>query len=217
MKIEGIIFDLDGVLVYTDRYHYQAWKTIADQLGIAFDERLNDRLRGVSRMDSLEIILEGYRGTPLSAAQKQALAAQKNSLYCTLLQQMTPEAAGDDVRSTLQLLRKRGYLLAVGSSSKNARFILQRADLERYFDAVADGNCITHSKPHPEVFLKAAALLQLPAAACAVVEDAAAGIDAACAAGMPGIGIGNAAQYEKSACAIHEIAELCALFAKEAN
>lgn len=192
--IKGIIFDLDGVLVFTDRYHYLAWKQLADRLGVAFDQQVNDRLRGVSRMDSLEIVLEGYQGTPLTPARKQALAEEKNAAYRAYLTRMTPADVSAEVRETLAALRRRGYRLAVGSSSKNAGLILERTDLAGAFDAVSDGTNITRSKPDPEVFLKAAAFLGLPPEECAVVEDAEAGIAAAKAAGMTAIAIGPAAK-----------------------
>ena len=196
--IRGIIFDLDGVLVNTDRYHYQAWKQIADKLGVYFDETVNNRLRGVSRMDSLEIILENYTGKKLNPEQKARMAEGKNRLYRGFLENMTPAAVSAENRRVLEELREKGYRLALGSSSKNAGFILNKVELMRYFDAVSDGNHISRSKPDPEVFLKAAEYLKLPAWQCAVVEDACAGIDAALAGGMTAIGIGDAAGYEKA-------------------
>ncbi|MBR5355599.1 MAG: HAD hydrolase-like protein, partial [Lachnospiraceae bacterium] len=123
--ITSVIFDLDGVIVFTDKYHYLGWKRIADELGIYFDEEINNRLRGVSRMESLEIILERYEGAPLSEEEKVKLADRKNEYYRELLNNMTPSDVTDSVRHTLAELRKRGYLLSVGSSSKNAKFILE--------------------------------------------------------------------------------------------
>lgn len=194
MNIKGIIFDLDGVIVFTDKLHYKAWKIIADRLGIYFDEKVNNRLRGVSRMDSLEIILENYSGEPLSRAEKEKYADEKNEYYRELLLQMTPDDVTDEVRKTLRTLKNKGYRLAVGSSSKNAKLILERVRLMDYFDAVSDGTNITRSKPDPEVFLKAASFLNLSPKECAVVEDADAGIEAAKAGGMTAIAIGNAVQ-----------------------
>ena len=191
--IRAVIFDLDGVLVFTDRYHYQAWKAMADDLGIYFDETINNRLRGVSRAESLEIILERYEGPRLSSEKKQEMMDQKNRIYRELLNQMPPADVSDTTRHILEELKKRGYLLAVGSSSKNTKFILEKVDLTDAFDAVSDGTNITRSKPDPEVFLKAAELLGVPPEDCAVVEDAFAGIAAAKAAGMTAIGIGDAA------------------------
>lgn len=191
-KIKGIIFDLDGVLVFTDRYHYQAWKALADKLGADFTEKDNDRLRGVSRMASLEIVLEKYHGPALTQERKEALAAEKNETYRALLSNMTPGDVSDEVRDTLQALRNRGYKLSIGSSSKNAKFILERTELTGFFDAVSDGTNISRSKPDPEVFLKGAAFLGLEPEACAVVEDAAAGLEAAKAGGMTAVAIGSA-------------------------
>ena len=194
VKIKGLIFDLDGVLVFTDKFHYQAWKTMADELGVYFDETINHRLRGVSRMDSLEIILERYEGPDLSLREKEKLAEKKNEIYRTLLESMTPDDVTKEVRDTLTKLREKGYKLAIGSSSKNAKFILEKVELKDAFDAISDGNNITKSKPDPEVFLKAAEYLGLPPKACMVVEDAEAGIEAAKMGGMYAAGIGEAAK-----------------------
>ena len=194
VKIKGLIFDLDGVLVFTDKFHYQAWKTMADELGVYFDETINHRLRGVSRMDSLEIILERYEGPDLSLREKEKLAEKKNEIYRTLLESMTPDDVTKEVRDTLTKLREKGYKLAIGSSSKNAKFILEKVELKDAFDAISDGNNITKSKPDPEVFLKAAEYLVLPPKACMVVEDAEAGIEAAKKGGMYAAGIGEAAK-----------------------
>ena len=194
VKIKGLIFDLDGVLVFTDKFHYQAWKTMADELGVYFDETINHRLRGVSRMDSLEIILERYEGPDLSLREKEKLAEKKNEIYRTLLESMTPDDVTKEVRDTLKKLREKGYKLAIGSSSKNAKFILEKVELKDAFDAISDGNNITKSKPDPEVFLKAAEYLGLPPKACMVVEDAEAGIEAAKKGGMYAAGIGEAAK-----------------------
>ena len=194
VKIKGLIFDLDGVLVFTDKFHYQAWKTMADELGVYFDETINHRIRGVSRMDSLEIILERYEGPDLSLREKEKLAEKKNEIYRTLLESMTPDDVTKEVRDTLTKLREKGYKLAIGSSSKNAKFILEKVELKDAFDAISDGNNITKSKPDPEVFLKAAEYLGLPPKACMVVEDAEAGIEAAKKGGMYAAGIGEAAK-----------------------
>ncbi|MDO5422747.1 MAG: beta-phosphoglucomutase [Eubacteriales bacterium] len=206
--MKAFIFDLDGVIVFTDRYHYLAWKRMADRIGVYFDETINNRLRGVSRAKSLEIILERSEEKRFSDAQKQELMEEKNSYYKELLQSMTPKDVDQEVRETLEVLRRRGYKLAIGSSSKNAGFILERIGLTGVFDAVSDGNLITHSKPNPEVFLKAAELLEVSPVECCVVEDAFAGIDAAKAAGMLAIGIGDAAGYEAADIRIRSLAEL---------
>ena len=191
MDCKAIIFDLDGVLCSTDEYHYKAWKALADRLGIPFDRERNNLLRGVSRMQSLEIILE-QSSCHYTDAEKKAFAEEKNALYRKLLAGMSPADLSDDVKSTLDTLRTTGFRLAVGSSSKNAPYILDQIGLGRYFDAVADGNCITHSKPHPEVFLKAAEMLDLSPGNCLVVEDAHAGVAAAKAGGFCCAAMGDA-------------------------
>lgn len=190
-QYKAIIFDLDGVICHTDKYHYLAWKALADKLGIYFDEEINNRLRGVSRMESLEIVLERYGGT-LTEAEKQALAEEKNALYRELLKKMSAEDLSAEVKETLDTLRAGGRILAIGSSSKNTRFILERIGLDGYFDAISDGNNIANSKPDPEVFLKAAQFIGLPAEECLVVEDAKAGIAAAAAGGFDSAAIGDA-------------------------
>ena len=192
---QGIIFDLDGVICHTDRYHFLAWKQIADQLGIHFDDRINDRMRGVSRMDSLEILLEGYHGEPLSAVQKAALAEKKNQLYVGLLQNMSEADLSEEVRKTMDTLRNRGRKLAIGSSSKNTKLILKRLGISDYFDAVSDGTNITRSKPDPEVFLCAAQYLGLSPEKCLVVEDAKSGILAAKSGGFDSAGLEEAAAF----------------------
>lgn len=195
--VKGVIFDLDGVLIFTDQYHFMAWKTIADKLNIPFDEKVNNRLRGVSRMDSLEIILS-YSERPFSVAEKEVMAEDKNDLYRTYLQKMTSSDVSEETRLVLEGLRKMGLKLAVGSSSKNTPLILEKTDLEKYFDAVSDGNNISKSKPDPEVFLKAAEYLDLDPSECIVVEDAEAGIDAGKGGGFLTVGIGCAANYSKT-------------------
>lgn len=191
--IKGFIFDLDGVIVFTDKLHYQAWKRMADRLGISFDETVNDRLRGVSREESLDIILENYHGSALGAEEKRRLAEEKNSYYRELLEELTPDAVEEKVKDTLVKLRERGFKLAIGSSSKNAGLILERTGIAGLFDAVSDGNNIQRSKPDPEVFLKAAAFLGLEPGDCAVIEDAEAGIRAAKAGGMFAVAVHSAA------------------------
>ena len=193
MNFDAVIFDLDGVICYTDEYHYQAWKAMADSIGVSFDREINNRLRGVSRMASLDIVLEKYHGE-LSEAEKEELADQKNEIYKKLLAQMSPADLSDEVKSTLDELRRRGYQLAIGSSSKNAPFILRQIGLGEYFDAVSDGNNITRSKPDPEVFEKAAKMLWVGAKRCLVVEDAVSGAEAAHKGGMKAACVGDASR-----------------------
>lgn len=206
--MKAFIFDLDGVIVFTDALHYQAWKKMADRLGIYFDEKINNQLRGVSRAESLEIILKKHKGIPFTEAEKAELMEEKNNTYKELLQTMTAADVTDEVRETLQKLREAGFLLAIGSSSKNARFILEKVELLDYFDAISDGNNITYSKPNPEVFVKAGEYLEIAPEDCIVVEDAYAGIDAAKAAGMCAVGIGDAYRYDKADYKIQNFKEL---------
>lgn len=191
MKYKAVIFDLDGVICHTDMYHYQAWKQIADELGIYFDEEINNRLRGVSRMESFEIILERYEGT-MSLEDKVVYTTKKNEAYKELLKNMSPADLSPEVKETLDGLRAKGLKLAIGSSSKNAGFILERLGLDGYFDAVSDGNNITRSKPDPEVFVKAAQLVGEASGDCLVVEDAKAGLEAAIGGGMDCAAMGDA-------------------------
>lgn len=207
-KYQGIIFDLDGVICFTDHYHYLAWKALADSLGIAFDEKKNDRLRGVSRMESLKIVLEDYKGPALSDVELSALAEKKNTMYRELLQTMTPNDLPDEVRDTLNELRTRGLKLAIGSSSKNTPLILERIGLADFFDAVSDGNNITRSKPDPQVFSMAAEMLKLDPAQCLVVEDAVAGLQAAAAGGFDSAGLGPAAQSGQATYTMQKFSDL---------
>ncbi|MEE3459483.1 MAG: beta-phosphoglucomutase [Candidatus Faecousia sp.] len=193
MSYDAVIFDLDGVICYTDEYHYQAWKAMADSIGVYFDREINNRLRGVSRMASLEIVLERASGE-FSLAEKEELADQKNELYKKLLANMSPADLSDEVKSTLDELRRRGYRLAIGSSSKNTPFILRQIGLGDYFDAVSDGNNITRSKPDPEVFEKAAQMLCMEPKRCLVVEDAVSGAEAAHRGGMKAACVGDASR-----------------------
>ena len=205
--IKGIIFDLDGVLVFTDQFHFAAWKQLASELGYTIDEEMNSRLRGVSRMDSLNIVLEKYEGI-LSNEQKVVLADRKNKIYLNYLENMVPSDVSNAVRKTLADLHERGYKIALGSSSRNAKIILKNLALEEAFDAISDGTNISKSKPDPEVFLKAAEYLDLQPEECIVVEDAYAGIDAAKAGNMQAVGIGEAYSYAKADYHIKKIEEL---------
>ena len=201
--MKAFIFDLDGVIVFTDKFHYQAWKKMADEMGIYFDETINNRLRGVSRSESLEIILERYEGPALSKEKKAELMESKNNTYRELLASMTPADVTEDVRRTLAELHNRGYKLALGSSSKNAKFILEKVQLLDAFDAISDGTNITKSKP--------AEFLGEKPEDCYVVEDAYAGIDAAKSAGMQAVGIGIAAGYAAADVKIQSFGELLTL------
>lgn len=192
MSKRAVIFDLDGVIVSTDEFHYEAWKQMAEDEGIYFDKKINERLRGVSRMESLEIILERSE-TLYTLQKKEDLAERKNNYYRNLLNTLSEMDILPGVMNVLKALKELGIKIAIGSSSKNKPFILERIKLDGYFDAVADGNEIKYSKPHPEVFLLAAAKLGMDAFECVVIEDADAGIEAANAGGMKAVGVGFAA------------------------
>lgn len=205
--MKGFIFDLDGVIVSTDGLHYRAWKQMADNEGIYFDEKINNRLRGVSRMASLEIVLE-RAVKEYSDDEKLALATYKNDLYKELLKSLTPDDILPGVSSVLTELRTRGYKLAIGSSSRNTPAILKYIGLEGFFDAVSDGNNISNSKPDPEVFVKGAQFLDLECSECYVVEDAKAGVDAGRAGGFTTIALGDAYGYEKADYSIKDFSEI---------
>lgn len=198
MKYKGIIFDLDGVICSTDEFHYQAWKWLAGEIGAAdFGRADNDLQRGVSRMESLEVVLKRCP-KHFSSEEKLYLAEKKNEIYIHMLEAMTSEDLSDEVLSTLEILKAKGYLLAIGSSSKNARLILNKIGLGDFFHKISDGNKIQFSKPNPEVFLLAAGYLKLRPEECLVVEDARAGIDAGAAGGFDTAAIGDAVDYEKA-------------------
>ena len=190
-EIKAVIFDLDGVIVSTDDCHYRGWKKMADEEGIYFDRAINERLRGVSRMESLNIILERAE-KEYSEEEKAALAARKNGYYVEFIQALTPDDILPGVMEALEELKNKKIKIAIGSSSKNTPIILKQIGLSDYFDAVSDGNNITKSKPDPEVFLKAADFLGMPYENCAIVEDADAGIAAGKAAGMFTFAVGSA-------------------------
>ncbi len=197
MDIKAVIFDLDGVIVSTDDCHYEAWKQLADSQGIYFDRDINQRLRGVSRMESLEILLERAMRT-YTEEEKITMATEKNETYKRLVMKITPAAILPGASATLQKLREKGVLIAIGSSSRNTPIILKQIGLEGYFDAVADGNHIKNSKPDPEVFLLAAKMLNIPPENCLVVEDADAGVEAALNGNMRVLGVGAAAKNPRA-------------------
>ena len=188
--IKGLLFDLDGVVVDTAKYHYLAWKELADTLGIPFNQKHNERLKGVSRMRSLEIILE-IGGLTLSDEEKAKYAAWKNDRYLEFIQKLKEDEILPGAKQFLLDARKAGYKIALGSASKNTALILEKLRITNLFDAVIDGTKVTKAKPDPEVFLKGAEELGLQASECVVFEDAEAGVAAAHNAGMIAIGIGS--------------------------
>ncbi len=190
MKIKGCIFDLDGVIVDTAKYHFMAWKRLAGQLKINFTEKDNERLKGVSRLESLEIILEiGHMR--LSKKRKDEYASLKNKWYVDLISRMTPDEILPGSIEFIDELKNAGIKVAIGSASKNTPLILERVGMKEMFEAVADGNVVHKAKPDPEVFLTAAKMLGVEPDKCVVFEDAIAGVQAAINAGMMCVGIGS--------------------------
>lgn len=187
----AVIFDLDGVLCYTDRLHYIAWKKVCDEYDLDFDEEENQKLRGVSRLDCVDIILSDQKKL-YDNFNKTEFATRKNSEYKKLLSTLSSKDIAPGAIETLIELRKRKKRLAVGSSSRNALQILEQLDMDRYFDAVVDGSVLTKSKPAPEVFIRAADRLNVLCKDAVVVEDAVSGIDAAVSGGFITAGIGDA-------------------------
>jgi len=190
MDVKGCIFDLDGVIVDTAKYHFLAWKKLADQINIPFTENDNERLKGVSRMDSLEIILE-IGNVRLSGEMKRKYAKLKNEWYVDYISRMTPDEILPGSIEFINELRGAGIRTALGSASKNTPMILERLGMKHLFDAVADGNTVKKAKPDPEVFLAAARMISVIPGNCVVFEDAAAGVQAALSAGMTCVGIGS--------------------------
>ena len=211
-RIRALIFDLDGVVLSTDHYHERAWASLAEDLGIDFSLIDSDRLRGVSRLQCVDVLLERYRGGVLSDSERIALGERKNTLYRSLVAEMSPSDVADEVRDSLRELRRRGYRLAIGSVSRNARYILERTEMLSFFDALADGTITVNAKPDPEVFLHAARMLDTPPEHCAVIEDAVSGLEAARRGGMLPIGIGPAATSALAVLRISSLTELLEIY-----
>lgn len=188
--IKACLFDLDGVIVDTAKYHYLAWKRLANELGFEFTKEQNERLKGVSRMKSLDILLE-IGGLSFDEKTKENLAEKKNKWYVEYISKMDSTEILPGVIDFLNSLKKNNIKIALGSVSKNSKIILENTGITHYFDAIIDGTKITHAKPHPEVFLKGAEELGISPKHCVVFEDAQAGIEAAINAGMHSIGVGS--------------------------
>jgi beta-phosphoglucomutase len=195
--IKALIFDLDGVIVDTAKYHYLAWKRLAEELNIPFTLDDNERLKGVSRMQSLEILLE-LGDIEMSEEKKETLTSKKNEWFVEYLSGMTPDEIFPGVTQLLSAARKKQLRVALASSSKNAKMALQLLNLQSAFDAVVDGTMIEHTKPAPDIFLLAASKVSIAPANCLVFEDAEAGVEAALAAGMKCVGIGSPIQLGKA-------------------
>ena len=214
MKNEkAFIFDLDGVIVDTAKYHYLAWKELANELGFDFTVEQNEQLKGVSRIDSLEILLQ-IGNVELSEERKDTLLIEKNTQYLAFIEKMGQEEILPGIKKLLQYLKNNNIPFSLGSASKNARLILKTLDLYHFFDAIIDGNDVHIAKPNPEVFLKAAEKLGIKPENCIVVEDAAAGIKAANRAKMMSIGIGDKTILKEAKFVLPDTNELSIDFVK---
>jgi beta-phosphoglucomutase len=189
-NVKACIFDLDGVIVDTAVYHYKAWKRLANSLGFDFTAEQNEKLKGVSRVRSLELILQ-WGGITKTAAEQEVLATEKNTWYVEMITQMKPDEILPGAKEFVQACRDAGIKTALGSASKNSMMILEKIGMVELFDAIIDGNKVSKAKPDPEVFLKGAEAVGATPADCVVFEDAIAGIEAAVAGGMKAVGIGS--------------------------
>ena len=195
-KPQAILFDLDGVLTDTSEYHYRAWKRFADEQGISLTRQENDaHLRGISRR---ELLLYLLRGRPVTEAQIQEMMERKNCYYLEMVKSMTPNDLVPGGRQLLQEIRDAGIKIAVASTSKNSRTVLERLDIINAFDGIADGSSVVHPKPAPDLFIYAAGLTRVPVAACLGVEDADAGIEAIKDAGMLALGVGPQERFHRA-------------------
>ncbi len=206
-ELRACIFDLDGVIVDTAKYHYLAWRQIAHELGFEFTEHDNERLKGVSRQRSLEILLS-VGGVALDTADQVRIAEKKNGLYLQYIRKMTPAEILPGAEEFLAQCRSAGVKSGLATASRNSKVILDRLNIARLFDAVVDGNKVVHTKPHPEAFLTCALELGVKPHHCVVFEDAEAGIEAALAAGMFAVGIGNRAILGKAQLVIPGLASI---------
>ncbi len=204
--IRGCIFDLDGVIVDTAKYHFLSWKRLAKEIGVQFSELDNERLKGVSRRRSLEIILE-LGNISMDEAGKEKLEEKKNQWFVEYINKMRREEIFPGVRDLIAAMKAKGLKIALASSSKNAKTVIRLINIESLFDAIVDGTMIFHSKPDPEIFLLAAENLNLNPGECIVFEDAEAGVEAALAAGMKCVGIGSPKQLGKAHQVINHTAD----------
>lgn len=211
--IKGIIFDLDGVIVSTDQYHYEAWKALADREGIYFDKNINNRLRGVSRRESLMIILEKSQ-RKYNELEIEEMLNYKNEIYRNSLNKLTKIDIMSGVVELLEYLESQNIKKAIGSSSKNTMLILDRIGLKAKFDYIVDGTMITNTKPDPEVFIKARLGLGLQEDECLVVEDAVAGVMASHYANIKAIAVGDAAKNKKGDYNLDNVLDLIKILKK---
>jgi len=194
-EIKAFIFDLDGVITDTAEYHYKSWQSLADEEDLFFNREVNEKLRGVSRMASLEIILDGKE---VDEDTKKEWTDRKNKYYQKYLEEITKENILDDMEAKLKRLKADGYKIAVGSSSRNARKVLKQLKIYDMFDAISDGNSVENAKPAPDLFLHTAKSLGLKPEECVVLEDAESGVEAALAANMKAVGVGPEARVGKA-------------------
>ncbi|WP_160032097.1 beta-phosphoglucomutase [Paenibacillus sp. An7] len=212
--MKAVIFDLDGVITDTAEYHYLAWKSLADELNLPFDKEFNEKLKGVSRMESLEFILS-LGDAAYSDEEKKALAEKKNDLYKEMIAKVTPADLLPGIEALLKELQEAGIGTALASASKNAPFILDRLGVTHYFNHVVDVNLIKQGKPDPEIFLTGAAKLGVLPEECVGIEDAEAGIESILSAGMYAVGVGTPAQMQKADLIVSSTAELSLSLLKE--
>jgi beta-phosphoglucomutase len=205
--MRAVIFDLDGVITDTAEYHYLAWKSLAEELDLPFDKEFNEKLKGISRMESLELVLSLGQDS-YSEEQKRQLAAKKNDLYKTMIAKVTPADLLPGIEKLLKELKEAGLRTALASASKNASFILDRLEVAHYFDHVVDVTLIRQGKPNPEIFLTGAAKLGVAPADCVGIEDAEAGIQSILAAGMFAVGVGTPAKMQKADLIVSSTARL---------
>lgn len=208
---DAIIFDLDGVLCHTDCYHYQAWSRACSDWNLPFSANINDQLRGVSREESVELILKAA-GRQMSQQEKERFASAKNQYYCEMLLQLSENDLGEDARLTLTTLRKWKIPMAVASSSKNATIILDRLGIKSIFNVIIDGTMIKHSKPNPEVFLMAAMNLGKKPSDCLIVEDSVAGVQAAKLGDFHSVGFGNESVYKITDYSAMKLSDILSIF-----
>lgn len=202
-KIDAVIFDLDGVITDTAEYHYLAWKALADELGVPFDREFNEQLKGISRTDSLEMILEKGNKT-LSEEEKEKYAAKKNEHYKTYIEQITPKDLLPGVREFMEEIQADGIKMGLASASKNAQAVIERLEITDLLDTVVDASQVKKGKPHPEVFLKAADQLGVDPQRCVGVEDAQAGVTAIKKANMYAVGVGDANTLAEADWIVHD-------------
>lgn len=198
-RLKAVIFDLDGVITDSAHFHFQAWKALADELNIPFDEQYNEKLKGVSRMESLELILQNSKEKIVyTLEEKEKLATKKNEYYKRLIEQITPNDTLDGILPFLKQLKENNIKIALASVSKNAPYILEKLQLTSYFEYIADPEKVEKAKPYPDIFLAGVEFFGVKQEECIGIEDAKAGIEAIHRAGMKAVGVGTRDQMEEA-------------------